>query len=110
MALRLLLGRADTSASESERVVVHKRMFKVISPITRREGGGTYWMRLGTAFTNKDDSINIYLDAVPRDLTFQLRELDEREMKPRVEVKPPLTLPTAAKPDPAADVSSGVPF
>ena len=41
-----------------------KKMFKVYSPIDKK-GGGTYWMRLGTAFTNRDDSLNLYLDAIP---------------------------------------------
>jgi hypothetical protein len=40
-------------------------------------------MRCGAAHTNKDDSINIYLDAVPRDLKFTLRELDEEDLKRR---------------------------
>lgn len=41
-----------------------KKMFKVLSPVEKK-GGGTYWMRLGTAFTNRDDSLNLYLDAFP---------------------------------------------
>jgi hypothetical protein len=57
-------------------------MFKVICPVEKR-GGGTYWMRMGSAFTNKDDSINIYLDAVPKNFQLQLRELDEDELRRR---------------------------
>ena len=59
-----------------------KRMFKVISPIEKKEGG-TYWMRVGTGFTNKDDSINIYLDAWPKNFQLQLRELDEEDLRKR---------------------------
>jgi hypothetical protein len=54
-------------------------MFKVISPIEKK-GGGKFWMRLGSAFVNRDDSINVYLDAVPKNLEFQLRELTEEEL------------------------------
>ena len=61
-------------------------MFKVICPLERRDGG-KYWMRLGSAFTNKDDSINVYLDAVPttKEFTLQLRELSEEELRERAE-------------------------
>jgi hypothetical protein len=40
-------------------------------------------MKCGAAHTNKDDSINIYLDAVPKDLRFTLRELDEEDLRRR---------------------------
>ena len=60
-----------------------KRMFKVISPIEKKDGGTKYWMRVGTGFTNKDDSINIYLDAWPKNFQLQLRELDEEDLRKR---------------------------
>jgi hypothetical protein len=61
-------------------------MFKVISPIERRDGT-KFWMRCGSGFTNKDDSINIYLDAIPmgKDVTLQLRELTEQELRERAD-------------------------
>jgi hypothetical protein len=60
-----------------------KKMFKVISPITNNKGETVYWMRIGNAFTNKDDSLNIYLDALPRTFQLQLRELDEEDLRRR---------------------------
>ena len=62
--------------------MVQKRMFKVICPIERKDGT-TYWMRVGTGFTNKDDSINLYLDAMPKDMKLQIRELTEEELRER---------------------------
>lgn len=59
-----------------------KRSFKVISSIPKQDGGH-FWMRLGSAYTNKDGSINVYLDAIPRDNKFQLRELDEEDLRKR---------------------------
>ena len=50
-------------------------MFKVLSAIEKRDGG-TFWMRVGSAFTNRDNSVNIYLDVLPKNFQFQLRELD----------------------------------
>jgi len=68
-----------------------KRMFKVISPIDKRDGG-KWWLRCGTAYVNKDNSINVYLEALPlvgqkdgQGVTLQLRELTEEEMRERSE-------------------------
>lgn len=73
--------------------MIQKRMFKVITPIDRRDGS-KYWMRLGNAYVNKDNSINVYLDAVPcsptkegQGLTLQLRELTEEDLRERAEKK-----------------------
>ncbi len=60
-----------------------KKMFKVISPIQNAKGETLYWMRLGSAFTNRDDSLNIYLDALPKSFQLQLRELDEEDLRRR---------------------------
>jgi hypothetical protein len=65
-----------------------KKMYKVISPIEKK-GGGTYWMRVGSAYTNRDDSINLYLDAVPvpngksSRYELQIRELTEEDLRRR---------------------------
>ena len=71
----------------------HKRMFKVISPIEKRDGG-KFWLRCGQAYVNKDNSINVYLDAMPlvtpkdgQGITLQLRELTEQELRERAEKK-----------------------
>ena len=58
------------------------RIFKVLSPIEKKDGG-TYWMRLGTGYPNKDQSINLYLDALPLNHKLQLREMDEEELQNR---------------------------
>lgn len=57
-----------------------KKMFKVLCPITKKDGS-TFWMRVGSAFTNKDDSVNVFLDAFPKDGKLQLREFDERDLQ-----------------------------
>lgn len=63
-----------------------KKMFKVLCPMEGRNGN-KWWMRLGTGFPNKDESINIYLDAVPTKPGFhlQLREVTEEDMKQSAE-------------------------
>lgn len=62
--------------------MLQKRTYKVLAAIPKRDGGH-YWMRCGNGHTNKDDSINVYLDVVPRDLKFTLRELDEEDLRKR---------------------------
>jgi hypothetical protein len=59
-----------------------KKMWKVICPIEKKDGT-TYWMRNGVAYSNKDESINVYLDTLPRDGKIQLREWTEEELRER---------------------------
>ncbi len=56
-----------------------RRMFKVLCPIERN--GKTYWQRLGSGFPNRDQSINMYLDALPTNGKLQLREVDEEDLE-----------------------------
>jgi len=70
-----------------------KRQYKVISPIEKRDGS-KFWLRCGQAYVNKDNSINVYLDAMPlvqskdgRGITLQLRELTDEELRERAEKK-----------------------
>jgi protein associated with RNAse G/E len=88
-----------------------KKMFKVITPI-EKDGKNLYWMRLGSAYTNKDESINVYLDAIPvnqKEWKLQLREMDEEDFKKKdgsLAARPtlPLNLPTPSSAAHAADV------
>lgn len=59
-----------------------KKMFKILCPIERKDGK-THWMRVGTAFPNKDESVNLYLDVLPANLKLQLRELTEEDLRDR---------------------------
>lgn len=57
------------------------QMFKVLCPM-KKPDGGTFWMRLGTGFRNRDNSINIVLDALPiGDCKLQLREYDDEDRR-----------------------------
>jgi hypothetical protein len=46
--------------------------------------GKRYWSRVGSAFQNRDGSMNIYLDSYPIGGKIQIRE-DDREREPRKE-------------------------
>jgi hypothetical protein len=86
------MRRRRIVVSKETLVFQQKRMFKVISPIEMK-GGGTYWLRCGTGFVNKDNSINVYLDAMPlrtkdgEGVTLQLREFTDEELRERADKK-----------------------
>jgi len=81
-----------------------KKMWKVVCPIEKKDGTGTWWARLGNAHTNKDESINVYLDTLPMNGKIQLREWTEEELRERDQRRSssytsrqsPATLPTGA--------------
>jgi hypothetical protein len=84
--------------------VLQKKSFKVLAAIPKRDGG-TYWMRCGNGYTNKDESINVYLDAMPKEMKFQLREFDEEDLRRR-EASRSLHGGGASPPPPAGDADS----
>jgi hypothetical protein len=66
--------------------MTQKKMFKVLAmlPFTKPTGEkGTRWMRVGTGFENRDSSVNIHLDLIPKNFELQLREFDEEELRKR---------------------------
>lgn len=46
--------------------------------IIEREGSKAQWNRIGVAFRNKDSSINVFLDAFPKDGKVQLRDRNKK--------------------------------
>jgi hypothetical protein len=51
-------------------------MLKVLCPVEGRNGK-TFWIRIGNAFTNRDGSTNVYLDAYPTSGKLQIRPFDD---------------------------------
>lgn len=67
--------------------MLQKKMFKVIAPMKKHDGG-TWWLRCGTGFENKDNSINVHIDALPvgqEKITLQIRELTADELRERAD-------------------------
>ena len=50
---------------------------KIVYVITER-GEKSYWTRIGVAYTNRDGSINVKLDALPISGTLQIRDEEAR--------------------------------
>ena len=58
-----------------------KKMFKVLTPVENEKTKKTYWMKLGVAFENSDSSINVHMDAFPKNGRIQLRDWDEDDRR-----------------------------
>jgi hypothetical protein len=64
-------GAAGLSAATGKRLAA----FNVIE---RKGADKPFWHRVGTAFINRDGSINVFLDSLPLQGKIQLREDRER--------------------------------
>jgi hypothetical protein len=66
---------------------VTKRSYKVLAAIPKHDGTGEWFMKVGSGYTNRDESINLYIDAVPlggtKGLRLQIRELDANDIARR---------------------------
>ncbi len=51
---------------------------RTVFAITEK-GDKSYWTRIGAAFTNKDGSINLELDALPVSGRLQIRDREEQK-------------------------------
>lgn len=51
---------------------------KVAYVVTER-GDKSYWNRIGVAFTNRDGSLNVKLDAIPTNGAIHIRDYEPRD-------------------------------
>ncbi len=55
---------------------------KRLAVFSIREGrGGSIWVRAGSAFVNKDGSLNVLLDVLPLDGKLHVREAAEKDRR-----------------------------
>ena len=65
------------------------KKMKVLCPVEKPgDKKARYWIRCGTAFVNRDQSINLYIDVLPINGRLHIRELDEDELKDRDPLNP----------------------
>jgi hypothetical protein len=63
-----------------------KKNYRVVYTIVQRQRTGRkHWVRIGAAFTNRDGSVNVQLDAVPTNGQLQIR--DYRPFTERADAK-----------------------
>lgn len=52
-----------------------RKPLSVYAVLDRKDGGKPYWMKVGAAFTNRDSSLTVVLDAFPASTNrLQIRE------------------------------------
>lgn len=61
--------------AENERQNAQRR----IAYTVRENGDKSYWTRIGVAFTNRDGSVTVRLDALPVNGVIQIRDEQARE-------------------------------
>lgn len=52
---------------------------KDVYVITEREGHDSFWSKIGVAFVNRDDSLNVVLDAIPLTGKIHIRERSKKK-------------------------------
>lgn len=58
------------------------RTWKAVYTIVERQGSEKkYWVRIGSAFVNQDQSLNVKLDAMPVNGSIHIRDIDEEELE-----------------------------
>jgi hypothetical protein len=79
--------RRRTTRRKARTVMITATKFKVFGLSERKDKGETRstFTRVGIAFVNRDNSINLYLDAIPIGGKLQLRDFDEPDRRAPVE-------------------------
>jgi len=68
---------------------MQKKQFKILAEVPRYDGTGTYLMKIGNAFENRDASINGIVESLPlaalspKGFKIHIRELDARDLEKR---------------------------
>ena len=58
------------------------RTWKAVYTIVERQGHEKkFWVRIGSAFVNQDQSLNVKLDAMPVNGSIHIRDIDEEELE-----------------------------
>ena len=59
----------------------NSKMKVVFTIVESEKGDKSFFRRVGTGFVNRDDSMNIYLDALPVGGKLHIRDADEHSNK-----------------------------
>lgn len=55
------------------------RNLQAVYTVVKKSDGKDLWLRIGSAFPNRDGSMSVLLDAVPTNGKLQIREYQPRE-------------------------------
>lgn len=68
----------NDSPSESQKTSRKKAVYSIIQYDDKKK---SYWLRLGTAFVNRDQSLTVYLDALPTNHQLHIRDVPSSKEK-----------------------------
>jgi hypothetical protein len=75
-----LLARSVRKSSEKEaKMEASSKKMQAVYTVVPRAEGRDLWLRIGSAFPNRDGSLTVYLDAVPINGRLQIREYQPRD-------------------------------
>jgi len=57
------------------------KYFEVFTIIERKDDEDDFWLRIGTAFENKDGSLNVLLNAFPVNAKLHIREPKKKKRR-----------------------------
>lgn len=86
---------------------MQKKQFKILAEVPRYDGNGTYLMKIGTGFENRDASINGIVESLPitafgpKGFKIHIRELDARDLEKREQYR----VAAGRTPEPTAGAS-----
>lgn len=94
---------------------MQKTHLKIMAEAQRFDGSGTFLVRIGSAFPNRDGSLNGFLEMLPltalnaKGIKIHIRELDERDLERREAYRAAAANRSTEPPAKSANESS-VPF
>ncbi len=65
---------------------------QAVYTIVKKADGKDLWLRIGSAFPNRDGSLSVFLDAVPTNGKLQIREYQPRDSASKVTREQPATV------------------
>jgi hypothetical protein len=72
-------GKPQHAPAPAPAAAPQRERLDVFTIVERENAPRPFWVKLGTAFQNKDGSFNIYLDALPVNGKLQIRTAERRE-------------------------------
>lgn len=76
-------GRGDALSNPPPFEEGQRPTWRAVYTIADRGNGRKYWLRIGVAFVNRDNSLNVRLDAIPLNGQLHIRESPPRDLPGR---------------------------
>ena len=82
MSMQAVAEQSFSTSNPSAVASAARAPMKIVYVVVDRGPGKSFWTRVGAAFTNRDGSLTVRLDAVPMTGSLQIRDYVPREEGP----------------------------